>query len=120
MFEYSGNFNTTCPFSVYKESDNGFLEISGEVDGTCHWERRTWDHPGCHEIDIDYGSIAVWGDVGWQDDKGEIHSLTIRFYGRDADVFLSGWSIDVANECDFSDWSDPYDEDRDHYEPDGD
>jgi hypothetical protein len=108
MSYHNGTFETSCPFSIHKEKDDGWIELDGEVDGTCHWERKTWDNPGSQDIDVDYSSIGIWGDIGWIGDDGDTHSLTVRFYGKDADAFLSGWGVDVADECE--DWSDPCDD----------
>jgi hypothetical protein len=107
-----GSFISSASFNVGRSEDDRWLEIEGEVDGTCNWEAPTQEYPGSVEYDVDYRTLAIWGDVGWRDvEADEWHSMTIKLYNKDAEAFLSGWSICVEDEVDNWDEGD-YDESR--------
>jgi len=108
MSYWNGQFHTTGNFSLYTENtNNGWMEMEGTVDAVCDWERGDRDTPGSVNYDVDYDSTSVWGDVGWIDEQGDTHSLTVRFDGTDADAFLSAWGVDVAYEVE--EWEEPDD-----------
>ncbi len=108
MSYWNGKFQTTGTFGLYVENtNNGWMEINGDVQAVCEWERGDWEHPGYVDYDVDYDTVSVWGDVGWIDEEGDVHSLTIRFDGKDADAFLSAWGVDVAHEVE--EWEEPDD-----------
>ena len=87
MNYWNGQFTTTGNFSLYTENtNNGWVEMEGTVDAVCDWERGDRDTPGSVDYDVDYDSTSVWGDVGWIDEQGDTHSLTVRFDGADADA----------------------------------
>ncbi len=107
MSYWHGRFETEGSFSTYCEKGDGFMEMDGSVYAVCDWDRGDRDTPGSVEYEVDYDSTSVWGDVGWVDAEGEVHSLTIRLDGQDADNFLSGWGIDVSDYVE--EWEDGHD-----------
>jgi hypothetical protein len=106
-----GSFISSGTFEINRDEDNRSLSIQGEVDSTCAWEAQTWEYPGSVEYDIDYRTLALWGDVSWRDEETrEWHEVTIRLHGKDAESFLSGWGVRLEDEI--YDWDDgDYDDD---------
>ena len=103
MSYWNNRYQTTKSFALCVDNTNqGWMEVEGTVDAICDVERSDGITPGSIDIEIDYDTVSVWGDVGWTDEEGEDHCLTVNFYGSDADAFLSAWGVDVAYEVE--DW----------------